>query len=163
MFDIQHDSPVPIHEQLTEQVRSHIASGALPAGARLPEYRTLAQELVVNPQVVARAYDNLEWEGVLKKAMAGMMEVTAGAAVRCRVRLQDRAREQLRRAVAQCVGAGVPQAEITLTFEQQLAAHAVPLTGDELKTAIKKPTHDSSHRASSGVQDLSRQDRPRSP
>jgi GntR family transcriptional regulator len=163
MFDIQHDSPVPIHEQLTDQLRAHIASGALAAGARLPEYRSLAQELVANPSVVARAYDQLEGDGVLKKAMAGMMEVTAGAAVVCRVRLQEQARQQLRRAVAQSAAAGLPDAEIVTTVQQQLASRATPLSRDELQTAIKKPTHDSSHRASEGVQDLSRQSRPRSP
>src|SRR5947209_2950067 len=59
MFDIQHDSPVPIHEQITSQLREHIASGALKPGARLPEYRDFAQELLANPQAVARAYSDL--------------------------------------------------------------------------------------------------------
>jgi len=56
MFDIQHDSPVPIHEQLTTQIRMHIASGALKPGDTLLEYRAFAQKLLTNPQVVARAW-----------------------------------------------------------------------------------------------------------
>jgi GntR family transcriptional regulator len=163
MFDIQHDSPVPIHEQLTNQIRGHIATGALVAGARLAEYRALAQELLTNPQVVARAYGDLEWEGVLKPAPAGTMEVTPAAQGICRVRLQELARQMLRQAVAQSVAAGLADAEIATTVEQHLAAaRAAMLSQDDLRTAIKKPTHER-HRASQGVQDLSRQDRPRSP
>ena len=52
MFDIQHDSPVPIHEQLTGQIRAHVASGALAAGALLGEYRAFAQELLTKTAVL---------------------------------------------------------------------------------------------------------------
>ena len=79
MFDIHHDSPVPIHEQLTGQIRAHIASEALKAGAILKEYRALAQELLANPQVVARAYAELTADGVLKTMPDGGMAVTAQA------------------------------------------------------------------------------------
>ena len=85
MIDIQHDSPVPIHEQIAGQIRAHISSGALKPGAKLAEYRACAQELLTNPQAVARAYGDLEWEGALRKGPAGVMEVTAGAAAICRV------------------------------------------------------------------------------
>src|SRR5579859_8030976 len=158
MIDIQHDSPVPIHEQITGQIRGHIASGALKAGARLAEYRALAQEVLANPQVVARAYADLLAEGVLAKCAAGTMEVTAGAAVICRVRLQDSARARLREAAAQALSAGLPEGEILSAVEQGLrAARAEPLTPGESATAIQKPKHDSSHRNSQGIQDLSRQ------
>ncbi|HWY86815.1 MAG TPA: GntR family transcriptional regulator [Gemmataceae bacterium] len=164
MFDIQHDSPVPIHVQITGQIRAHVASGALKAGARLAEYRAFAQALLANPQVVARAYEDLEQEGVLAKSPGGGMEVTAGASVICRLRLQDIGRERIRQAVAQSLALGLAEAEIVSAVEQELAAaRARPLSPDELLTAIKKPTHERSHRDSQGIQDLSRQSRPRSP
>jgi GntR family transcriptional regulator len=161
MIDIQHDSPVPIHEQITGQLRGHIASGALKAGAKLAEYRALAQELVTNPQVVARAYGDLEWDGVLKKGPAGVMEVTEGAAVICRLRLQDTARARLRQVIAQGLACNLSEADIRQIVEQALAAKVEPLSPDELQHAIKKqPTHDSSHRDSQAIQDLSRQKSP---
>ena len=164
MFDIQHDSPVPIHEQITGQIRAHVASGALKAGTRLAEYRSFAQALLANPQVVARAYDELEREGVLAKSPAGGMEVTAGATVICRVRLQDMGRERIRQAVAQSLALGLAESEIVKAVEQELAAgRAPPLPPNDLEKAIKKPTHERSHRDSQGIQDLSRQNRPRSP
>ena len=62
MFDIQHDSPVPIHEQIASQIRVHVATGALKAGAILAEYRAFAQELLTNPdrlRSMERAVDGL--------------------------------------------------------------------------------------------------------
>ena len=158
MIDIQHDSPEPIHEQITNQIQANVASGALKPGVKLAEYRALAQELLINPQAVARAFSDLERDGVLKKISPGGMEVTAGAAAVCRVRLQETARGRIRQAVARGLAAGMVEAEILNAVEQEMAAaRAQPLTADELQRAIKKPTHERSHRDSQGIQDLSRQ------
>jgi GntR family transcriptional regulator len=157
MFDIQHDSPVPIHEQLTSQICAHVASGALKPGAHLAEYRALAQELLTNPQVVARAYGDLEWEGVLKKDRSGGMEVTPGAAVICRVRLQDAARRSLRQAAAQAQAWGLADAEIVRVVQETLTAAPAPLAPDDVRTAIQKSTHERSHRDSQAIEDVSRQ------
>jgi GntR family transcriptional regulator len=164
MIDLQHDSPVPIHEQITKQLREHIASGALKAGAHLAEYRAFAQELLTNPQVVARAYADLEWEGVLKKAAGGSMEVTGNAAFVCRAKLQEIARQRLRHAVAQALTAGLVEAEIHESVAQELAAaRAEPLSSEQVRTAIQKPSHESRHRNPQAIQDLSRQVGPGSP
>lgn len=158
MFDIAHDSPVPIHEQLTSQIRVHVASGALKAGAVLAEYRAFAQELLANPQVVARAYTDLEGEGVLKKTASGGMEVCKGADRICLLRLQEMAREHMCRAIALGVAWGLNDVEIGSIVEKALAAAKVkPLSPDEILQAMKKPSNESSsHRASQGIQDLSR-------
>jgi GntR family transcriptional regulator len=158
MFDIEHDSPVPIHEQITSQIRAHVASGALKAGTVLAEYRAFAQELLTNPQVVARAYADLEAEGVLAKAIAGGMVVRPEAAAICRERMRTLAYDHLRRAVTLGVACGLADAEIVAAVQQALAAaKAAPLSPDEILKAIKKPTHEPSHRASQGIQNLSRQ------
>jgi len=164
MIDIQHDSPVPIHEQITSQLMAHIATGVLKAGTRLADYRTFAQELLANPQVVARAYADLEWAGVLERHAAGGMAVVAGADVICRGRLQDAARQRIRQAVRSGAECGLALADIRQTVDQALAAPATPpLTPAQLSTSIKKPSHASSHRDSQGIQDLSRQKGPGSP
>jgi GntR family transcriptional regulator len=58
-------SRVPIYRQLVEQVRQRVARGRLRPGERLPSVRVLSRELVVNPNTVARAYTELERDGVL--------------------------------------------------------------------------------------------------
>ena len=59
-------SGVPIYLQLMEQVRHAIETGALKSGEQLPGIRPLAEELVINPNTVAKAYRELEHEGVLE-------------------------------------------------------------------------------------------------
>jgi GntR family transcriptional regulator len=49
-----------------EQVKHAIETGALRAGDQLPGIRPLAEELVINPNTVAKAYRELEHEGVLE-------------------------------------------------------------------------------------------------
>ena len=59
-------SGVPIYLQLMEQVKHAIATGALKPGEQLPSIRPLAEELVVNPNTVAKAYRELEHQGVIE-------------------------------------------------------------------------------------------------
>src|SRR5438309_7287641 len=56
----------PIYLQLMEQVRHAIETGALRPGEQLPGIRPLAEELVINPNTVAKAYRELEHEGVIE-------------------------------------------------------------------------------------------------
>ena len=64
-WQIQTSSREPIYEQLAEQVRQGVALGQLQPAERLPSVRQLSRELLVNPNTVARAYQELEREGLL--------------------------------------------------------------------------------------------------
>src|SRR5438105_15198295 len=64
-FHIDTASRLPIYQQLAHQVRAAIARGQIQPEERLPSVRQLAQELVVNPNTVVRAYAELEREGIL--------------------------------------------------------------------------------------------------
>ncbi len=56
---------VPIYRQIVNQVKYLVASGRLSTGEQVPPVRKLAEQLIVNPNTVARAYRELETEGVL--------------------------------------------------------------------------------------------------
>jgi GntR family transcriptional regulator len=56
---------VPIYVQLMNQIKYLVASGRLKAGEQLPPVRKLAEQLLVNPNTVARAYRELEREGLV--------------------------------------------------------------------------------------------------
>jgi GntR family transcriptional regulator len=58
---------VPIYLQIANQVKYLIAAGRLAAGDEVPPIRVLAQQLLINPSTVARAYLELEREGVVQK------------------------------------------------------------------------------------------------
>jgi GntR family transcriptional regulator len=61
-----HDG-VPIYLQIVNQVKYLVAAGRLAAGEELPPIRTLAEQLLINPNTVARAYRELEQAGVVTK------------------------------------------------------------------------------------------------
>ncbi|MDK1021209.1 MAG: GntR family transcriptional regulator [Candidatus Hydrogenedentes bacterium] len=56
---------VPIYRQIVNQIKRLVASGRLKAGDEMPPIRHLAQQLLINPNTVARAYRELEGAGVL--------------------------------------------------------------------------------------------------
>jgi molybdate-binding protein/DNA-binding transcriptional regulator YhcF (GntR family) len=67
MIDIvvSNRSQVPIYKQIAEQVKNLIANNQLKPGQQLPTVRDLSHRLEVNPATVARAYQELEQEGIL--------------------------------------------------------------------------------------------------
>ena len=64
-FHISTASRLPIYQQLAQQIREAIARGELQPEGGLPSVRQLSRDLVVNPNTVARAYTELEREGLL--------------------------------------------------------------------------------------------------
>jgi len=62
-IDLQ--SGVPIYIQVVERIKHMIATGELRPGDQLPTVRQLAQELVVNPNTIARAYTLLDQAGII--------------------------------------------------------------------------------------------------
>jgi len=94
-------SELPVFEQIQTQVVDRVVSGALPAGARLPPVRVLADELGVAPGTVAKAYRALEQEGFV---------VTAGrhgtVVADQQVEESDRTRAELRAALQPLLDAG---------------------------------------------------------
>src|SRR5437016_14568077 len=56
----------PLYLQLMQQIRHAAETGALQDGDQLPGIRTLAEELVVSPNTVAKAYSELEHDGLLE-------------------------------------------------------------------------------------------------
>ena len=61
-----HDG-VPIYIQIVNQLKHLVAAGRLAAGDEIPPIRVLAEQLLINPNTVARAYLELEREGVVTK------------------------------------------------------------------------------------------------
>ncbi len=65
MFDIDLMSRVPIYEQLYRKVVELILKGVLTENDKLPSVRSLATDLSVNPNTVAKAYTLLERDGII--------------------------------------------------------------------------------------------------
>jgi GntR family transcriptional regulator len=65
-FQLNYKSGKPVYLQLVDQVKAAAASGALHAGEALPTIRPLAEELRINRNTVAKAYAELENQGVIE-------------------------------------------------------------------------------------------------
>ena len=114
-------SGVPIYLQLMEQVKHGVETGALRPGDQLPGIRPLAEELVINPNTVAKAYRELEHEGIVE------LRHGAGAFIAGNARAK-KATEKFRAGQAVVAAAierlrarGVTDDEIRRMFEAELA------------------------------------------
>ncbi|MGY0236377.1 GntR family transcriptional regulator [Longispora urticae] len=94
------DGPVPPFEQLRTQITDQVRTGVLAVGTRLPTVRALAGELGLAPNTVARAYRELEQDGVVETRGRNGTFVTAfGDAAQRRVQVAAAAfAETVRRA-----------------------------------------------------------------
>ncbi len=64
-FRLDAHSGVPVYRQLIDQVQAAAAMGTLSAGDQLPTIRSVAVDLAINPNTVARAYREMELRGIL--------------------------------------------------------------------------------------------------
>src|SRR3954466_4508060 len=82
---LQTGDGAPIYLQIVQQVRYLIASGRLAPGEELPPIRALAEQLVINPNTVARAYRDLERQGLLvQRSTTGRFFSSAPDVLPCR-------------------------------------------------------------------------------
>ena len=117
---------VPIYLQLMEQVKHAIETGALRPGEQLPGIRPLAEELVINANTVAKAYRELEHEGVIELRHGAGAFVSANARAK---RLTDKLRAGqaiVADAVERLHARGITDEEIRRLFEAELAGLTRP-------------------------------------
>lgn len=120
LFYLDHRSPIPIYVQLQNQVKQAIAGGVLAPGEQLPSVRELAGRLAVNPNTIARAYQELEREGLIETLRGRgtfVTEVKALTPLARRLRVSEGLDNVLRE--ARRLGMG-PQ-ELTDVFVERLS------------------------------------------
>ena len=66
VFELNYKSAKPVYLQVVDQVKAAVASGAARAGDALPSIRPLAEELRVNRNTIAKAYSELENQGLIE-------------------------------------------------------------------------------------------------
>src|SRR5579871_2704666 len=112
---------VPIYLQLIEQVKHAVETGALRPGEQLPGIRPLAEELVINPNTVAKAYRELEHEGVIElRHGAGAFVADNGRGRKAADKLRA-AQQVVAAAIERLRTQGLSEDEIRRLFEAELA------------------------------------------
>lgn len=121
-LSIEPESRVPIYIQVEEQIRSFVAAGQLRPGDQLATIRELAAELRVNYNTIARAYLDLDREGIISTQqgrgtfVAGVPDAERIAQVR-----QEKLEAIMHAALDEARTLGYAPEEIGAVFEEELA------------------------------------------
>jgi len=112
---------VPIYLQLMEQVKHAVETGVLRPGDQLPGMRPLAEQLVINPNTVAKAYRELEHEGVIELRHGAGAFVSANARTKPRADKLRSGQTIVAAAIRKLQSEGLTEDEIRRLFEAGLA------------------------------------------
>ena len=138
-FKPNYSSGVAIYVQLMEQVRHAIETGALRPGDQLPPIRKVAEDLVINPNTVAKVYRELEHEGVIElRHGAGAFVAEAAHEPAGRAEALRRALPVVRGALAKLEALGLGEEETRRLFEAELTRRRVGAEGEEVSAARRK-------------------------
>jgi GntR family transcriptional regulator len=111
-YEINSASRLPIYQQLVQQVRAGIARGDLKQDEQLPSVRQLSRDLVVNPNTVARAYTELEREGLVNNRQGRGVFVAAPRDELNRETRRNRLLEGIDRFLTEAVHLGFSEQEV---------------------------------------------------
>lgn len=120
-FHIDPSSGAPIYRQITDQVRHAIAGGTLVPGDRLPTVRELAVELAVNPNTVAKAYQDLERDGVIETSRGRGTFVASTAASVAEGEKRRRITPVIDRLIAEAYLLGIPDDGLLRMLDDMLS------------------------------------------
>lgn len=120
-LELDRDAAEAVYVQIASAVRAAIATGRLTPGAALPSIRTIASDLGVNLNTVARAYRLLESEGFVEiRGRSGA--VVASPAARAPAGTRERLTERLGEVLAHMRQSGISPKEIDKIVARELTA-----------------------------------------
>jgi len=119
LLRLNQSSGIPLYLQLMEQVKHAVETGDLRAGDQLPTIRKLAEDLVMNPNTVARAYRELEHERVIE-VKHGLGAFVAESIV-ARTKIMRKAQAIVQSAMERLASLLLSENEIRRLVENELA------------------------------------------
>lgn len=120
LLKIDPSNGLPIYDQISRQLKFAVAHGVLRSGELVPSVRELAQQVAVNPNTVARAYRDLQSDGVLETLRGEGLRVTRDAFETCVRDRQTLLKTRLRSAIAECRQSGLQIGEIRTLLDEVL-------------------------------------------
>jgi len=120
-FRIESANGLAIYEQIVRQVKFAVAGEALQAGDLVPSVRELSRDLAVNPNTVARAYRDLQAQGILAPLRGTGLEVTPHAAKHCGDERVSLIRERMRSVLLEARRSRLELDEIRNLVDEELA------------------------------------------
>lgn len=120
-FRIESSNGLAIYEQIVRQVKFAVAGEALKTGDLVPSVRELSRDLAVNPNTVARAYRELQSQGILAPVRGTGLEVTPHAEKHCAAERVDLIRERLRSVLVEARRSRLDLVEIRALLDEEFA------------------------------------------
>jgi GntR family transcriptional regulator len=112
-------APGSLYQQIVDGLKREISEGRVTAGAPLPSFRVLAEDLLVSVITVKRAYEELEREGIIYRRQGLGTFVADHGLDRSRTAKLNTARDLIRQAAREAAEAGLTPSE-TLALARQL-------------------------------------------
>jgi GntR family transcriptional regulator len=120
-FRIDSTNGLAIYDQIVRQVKFAVAGEALQPGDLVPSVREMSRDLAVNPNTVARAYRELQSEGILAPVRGTGLEVTAAAPRQCAAERIALIRERLRSVLHEAQRSRLGLADIRTLLDEEFA------------------------------------------
>ena len=119
-FEINTSNGVPVYEQVYRQIAFAIANGLLSSGDLIPSVRSMAKDLAINPNTVARAYRDLQTEGVVEVVRGSGLLITKAARTKCKAIRSQVFKQQVAAMVDEARNSQLSDDEIRQLLENQL-------------------------------------------
>jgi GntR family transcriptional regulator len=120
LFKLNPSAGQPLYLQLMQQIRHAVENGALRQGDQLPGIRTLAEELVISPTTVAKAYSELEHEGVVELRQGSGAFISVKRRGLSQTQRVHEASAQVRQLIGELRDLGLAEDAIRRIFEAEL-------------------------------------------
>ncbi len=119
-FNVDPAGDVPIYEQIVRQIKLAVADGVLVGGQMVPSVRQLSKDLAINPNTIARAYQELQTDLVLEPLRGRGMVVRRDSVLRCREARNAIVVDAVRKALQDAMAGGMSVEELRALFEAEL-------------------------------------------
>ena len=111
-----------VYDQIVRQVKFAVADGALRTGDLIPSVRELARELAINPNTVARAYRQLQDDGIVEPVRGTGLAIASAARRQCQSERTRLIRGRLRMVLEEALHSGLDEQEIESLMRDELAS-----------------------------------------
>jgi GntR family transcriptional regulator len=122
IFRLNPNSGMPIYLQIMEQVKHAIENGVLRPGDQLPGIRKLAETVVMNPNTVAKAYRELEHEGLIELRQGAGAFISENLNTKVVTDRMQTARPIVEKAVERLLALGLSEEEIRRLIDAAVSA-----------------------------------------
>jgi GntR family transcriptional regulator len=122
LIHVDVDNGLAVYDQVVRQVKFSVADGALRSGEMVPSVRELARELAINPNTVARAYRQLQDDGVLESVRGVGLSISSTARRQCQAERTRLIRARLRLVLEEALHSGLDASQIEQMTQAEVAA-----------------------------------------